>query len=495
MFDIAIKNARVADGSGNPWYYSDVCIKNGRIEKIGGAASRAAAKTEIDGSGLVASPGFIDVHTHADAIFDIPRAENMLRQGVTTVVSGNCGDSVFPVGEALDKADRVHPAINYATLAGHNTIRKKVMSMKGRAGKKEIFAMCKLAENAMKEGALGISTGLFYLPGAFADTGELIEISKIVAGCGGIYASHKRSAGGRIFEAIKEMADISCTAKLPVHISHLKLFHKKGRNKDLSAGEVLGYIRDLRQGGVDMTCDVYPYSATNTDLSSVVIPGHLSVGGELAGKLKSQTVRRRIKKEVENKIAWMGGGENIVIVEFKADKVLEGKTLKEIAVLRSRDVADTAVDIVSEGNAGCIFHGLRQEDVDLFIRGDFNMVASDGGIRDMSKEIVHPRNYGTFPLVLRRYVNEKKSMGMEEAVHKMTFFPASRFGIKNRGLLAEGFHADMVVFNPDKIRDRATYRNPHRYPEGIACVIVNGKTAFKNGRTSAKGNGKAIRRH
>ncbi len=493
MLDILIDGARVYDGTGNPWYVAGVGIRSGRIAAIGTLRERARKK--INGAGLALCPGFVDVHTHAEGIVECPAAGNVLRQGVTTVVAGNCGGSGFPIRKFLDKVEAAGPAVNFATLVGHGTIRARVMAMAQRKPtRKELVQMRRLAERAMREGALGMSTGLFYVPGAYAAVGERVELSKVSSAHGGLYASHKRSAGGKLFEALAEAATIGRKADIPIEISHLKVLHKRGRTRRSRAEDALAAITRHRQDGVEMTCDVHPYPATYTGLSSVTIPPWVSKDGRLKERLQDGAVRRRIRDEVAGKIAWIGGAGKFTIASFSPDRSLEGKSLAEIARLRKRSAVATAMDLIVEGRPSCVFHALRPEDVRRVVTSEHSMIASDGGVVPSRKGVVHPRNYGTFPLVLGQYVRERKLMSLEEAVRKMTSLPARKFGIRDRGLIAPGMKADVVLFDPATVGAPATFEDPHQFPVGIKRVIVNGHVAWNGRSLSRKRAGEVIRK-
>ncbi len=492
MLDIIITGGNIIDGTGSPGFYADIGIKNGAIFVIG--RIKHEAKRIIPARGLTVCPGFIDVHTHSERITELPGAENFLRQGVTTVVSGNCGSSALPVKDHLDAVESAGPAVNYAVLAGHGGIRGQVMGMERRPpDKQELRRMCGLVENSMKAGALGISTGLFYVPGAYADTGELTELSKTAAALGGVYASHARSAGGKLFEAIEEAAVIGKKARIPVEISHLKVLHKKDRTRKDRAGEALSMIERLRGGGIDITFDVHPYPATFTTLHSVAIPPEVSEGGKLAERLSDKAFREKIRGEVKNNISWVGGPERITVACYEQDPGMTGKTLSELADALDRNATDLAMDLSAGGAARAVFHALRDDDVSKILLSKNAMVASDGGIRPAG-ELVHPRHYGTFPRVIREYVREKKLLSLEEAVRKMTSFPAGKFGIYDRGILRPGMKADITIFDRETFRDTATFEKPASYPPGLKWVIINGNAAWEGKSASTGRHGAVIRK-
>ncbi len=483
MLDIIIKHGRIIDGTGSPWYQADIGIKNGVICSIGRIHDTAVKV--ISARHLTVAPGFIDIHTHSEKITSAPRAENFLRQGVTTVVSGNCGDSILPVRDHLDEVAKTGPGVNYATLAGHGAIRNLVMGCEYRApDKKELSAMVSLAEKAMDEGALGISTGLIYVPGAYAGQDELLCISKSVAARGGVYATHARSAGGKLFDALEEAAFIGEKASIPVEISHLKVLHKTGRTNRDRADKILEAVEKYRQAGIDLSFDVHPYPATYTTLASVIIPSSASADGKLRQRLGGKAFRDEIAGDVAKNIAWMGGPEKIIITGDEHKLKAEPVTLGRIAESSKKNYVQTAMDLIEQGNPRAVFHALREEDVKQIILSPSAMFASDGGIRH-KKEFVHPRYYGTFPRIIREYVREQKLLRLEDAVMRMTSFPARKFNIPYRGLVQTGMRADIAVFDPGTFSDTATFTQPASYPVGLRWVLVNGKIAW-NGRNVSK---------
>ncbi len=492
MLDILLENGQVHDGTGSPWRHASVGIRNGRITAVGLVKERA--RRVISAARCVVCPGFVDVHTHADGIVKRPGADNFLRQGVTTVVSGNCGSSGFPVRRLLAQVEKARPAINFATLVGHGEIRKRVLGLsRRRPGRAELAEMRRLAERAMRDGALGISTGLFYVPGAYARTRELVEVSRAIAAWGGIYASHKRSAGGKVFEALAEAATIGRRARIPVQISHLKVLHRRGRTGKNRIDEVLAAIERYRDAGVEMTCDVHPYAATCTTLSSLAIPPRVSEGGARRERLRDPAFRRRIRREVLGNIAWVGGPDRITIVDCPGNRSLEGRSLLSIALARKAGAAETAMDLVAEGEPVCVFHALRPGDVSRVLVSPLSMIASDGDLVVSPRGMPHPRSLGTFPRVIREYVRERKLLTLPDAIRRMTSFPARKFGIPERGVLAPGMKADVVVFDPKRIADRATFEKPRAYPVGIRAVIVNGQIAWNGRSISRRRAGEVIR--
>jgi len=484
MLDLVIRNAKIHDGTGSPWFRADVGVMGSRISVIGRVSAKS--RSTIAGRGLALCPGFIDVHTHSDGIVERPSAGNVLRQGVTTVVSGNCGGSKLPIGPWLDKVEAARPAINYATLVGHGSIRTKVLgSAQRKATKPELARMRRFAERAMREGAVGLSTGLFYVPGSYADVDEIVEVSKAAGDAGGVYATHARSAGGGVFDAFEEAATVGKRAGVPVQVSHLKVLHRRGHTGRDRAEEVIAAVGRYRDSGIDLTYDSYPYGASCTSLSAVTVPPWVSKDGKLIERLQDTAIRRQIRDDVIGKIAWMGGADKIVIIHFKPDKSLEGRSLDQVARIRKQNVFTVAMDLIVEGSPSCIFHSFRAGDVDKFICSPYCMIASDGGVVLSRKSPVHPRHYGTFPRVLGDYVRDRKLLSLEDAVRKMTSLPARRFGLIGRGLIAVGMKADLVLFDPKTVGDAASFDECHVFPDGIKRVIVNGQIAW-NGRSVSK---------
>jgi len=500
-YDLAIIGGMVVDGTGNPWFKADVGIKGERITYIGVIPEREATEA-IRGEGLVVSPGFIDIHTHSDrGLLANPRAENYLYQGVTTVIGGNCGGSSYPIGEHLEKLRQQGISLNFAILVGHNTIRSRVMGMKDvPPTPEELAEMKRMVELGMKQGAVGLSTGLKYVPGAYASTEEVIELAKVAAQYHGIYATHMREEGLGVIEAVKEALLIGEEARLPVHISHHKVM-----SADLwgASKETLRLIEEARSRGVEVTIDQYPYPATSTGLT-VLFPPWSLVGGseELKGRLSHPETRQKIKEAIVYSIVHDRGGSdigNITITSFEADQSLEGKNLAEIARQWGLEPtplngAEIVMDIQLEGGGSAIYHCLNDEDIERIMRYRGAMVGSDGGITIFGQGVVHPRNYGTFPRVLGHYVREKGVLTLEHAIRKMTSLPAQTLRLPDRGVLRVGAYADITVFNPLRVIDKATWENPHQYPEGIAYVLVNGKVVISKGKHTGALSGYVLRR-
>ncbi len=484
-FDTIITGGKVIDGTENPWYYADVGINNGHITAIGNLEGAVATRC-IDATGMVVAPGFIDIHTHADDdIFDLPLAENYIQQGVTTVVGGNCGGSLFPVKERLAELEKKNIGINFALLVGHGTIREEVMGMVNRAPTAvELDKMKTLATEAMRSGAFGISTGLYYAPGFYAKTDEVIELAKVVAGYGGIYTTHIRDESDYnigLGAAVKEAIEIGEKSRAPVQISHLKCLGKPVWGK---ANEILDLIAQARARGVDVTFDQYPYVASGTSLMGAIIPRWAQEGGqsELVKRLQDPNMRVKIREEMSANIERRGGPHTLFIARCSSNPTIEGKNLKEIGETKGIAPVDAAIEIQIAGGADIVSFNMQEEDLELIMQSPYGMIGSDGSLVEFGEGVPHPRYYGTFPRVLGLYVREKGVLSLEEAVRKMTSAPANRLGLTDRGILREGMVADIVIFDPETVRDLATFEKPHRYPQGIVYVLLAGHVTVEMGK-------------
>ena len=499
-YDILIRNARVVDGSGNPWFRADIGISAGKIAKIGALTGKSGAK-EIDATGRGVSPGFIDVHTHSESgIVRFPQAENFLRDGVTTVVTGNCGGSELDVKDFFAKLDKLKIGINMATLAGHNSIRREVMGSDNRkATPQEIDRMKLLVAKAMEAGAVGFSTGLEYVPGTYSTTEELVELAKVAARYNGIYASHMRDEGDKVLEAIREAAEIGRLAGTRVQISHLKQDTKAFWG---NTQKMLDLIEDYRGKGVDVTVDQYPYIAYSTTLGTTLPTWALAGGQEkLVERLKDPATRKRVFDEVLafNKKRGYDDFEYTSVASCRFEPSYEGKNLRQISALRGRPAShesdvETVLELMERGGVSVVTKAMSEDDVTNIMRYRNTAVASDGGVVEFGTGRPHPRNYGTNARVFNEYVRLRKVLTLEDAVRKMTSLPAQIFAFKDRGLVREGFAADLVVFDPESPRDHASFENPHQYSSGFDWVLVNGKVAVESGKLMPDRGGQVILR-
>jgi len=491
-FDVLILNGRIVDGSGNPAYFADIGIKQGRIAAIGKLEGKA--KTVIDALGLIVAPGFIDVHTHADEIARHPLAENFLRMGVTTLVVGNCGGSTTNVGKFFREIERKKVSANVATLIGHNTVREKAMggSFDRPPTAAEFERMKKHVDQAMRDGAVGLSTGLIYLPGVFSKTDEIAALAKSIAPYDGIYASHMRYEDAQIFAALDEVFRVARTAGVRAEVSHIKL---SGERSWGQADKVLAYIEAARAEGLDITQDQYAYTASSTTMRQL-IPDSAFDGGKARFRelIADPAEKAKLVAQMKEKIRARGREDYAyaVIASYKHDKSLNGLNIVEAAKrVRGSDSLDDQIEMVLEieknGSASGVFHGMNESDLQKFMQHPNTMIACDSGIREFGKDVPHPRGYGNNARVLGRYVRELKTLRLEDAIRKMTSLPANTFQLEGRGLLREGNWADVVIFDAAHVTDPATYADPHHYATGIPCVLVNGVLVIKNdAHTNAK---------
>ena len=524
MFDLVIKNGLIIDGSGKPGFFGDLGVKGDRIDLVRSEIALPVHRI-IDATGWVVAPGFIDTHSHSDAIALIdPNECSKIDQGVTTECVGNCGLSLAPVnreylshlqkyispflggipvnwdwetiGQYLDRIK--NPSRNIAALVGHGTVRIAAMGLENRGPTShELEKMKDLISESLDQGAFGLSSGLIYPPGLFAETDELIELCKTVANRGGIYSTHIRGESDTLFEAVSEAIQIGEESGVSVLISHHKAGGKKNWGK---IKKTLEMVERARAQGIDVHLDQYPYNAGSTTLGSI-LPPWVHEGGldQALERLKDPQVRSRIKKEMEQGIkGWenfveFAGWESIVIAFCEKEKELEGKSILQIANARGREPAETAFDILLEeaGKVVMIVYAMSEDDVRTVMKHPLVMIGTDG-IPTSGKP--HPRAYGTYPRILGKYVREEKILSLEEAIRKMTGLPAQKLGLKGRGIIEEGKIADLIIFNPSTIREKSTYLNPHEKPEGIEYVLIGGSIVVERTRLLDSQKGQVIRK-
>ena len=499
-FDLLILNGTIVDGSGDQAYLSDIGIINDRIVKIGDL-SRLSSRQTIDANNLIVSPGFIDSHTHAiRGIFDVPTAESSLLQGVTTLTDGNDGTSPFPIEEHYQKIKSTEISPNWAVFVGQGTIRQEVMGLDNRdPTASELSKMKVMVKEAMEEGALGISTGLFYVPGSFSSTAEVIELSKVASRYGGIYISHMREEAVDVLKSINETINIGVKANIPVQITHHKIIGKG--NWGLS-NKTLKLVDNAIKDGVQVSIDQYPYTASQTSIRAL-IPQWAQAGGreELLGRIDDPKTRQLIIDGVVERILFDRGGghpKNIFISKSSWNTSLEGKNLAELCIERDLEpspynAAMVVFDIIKGGGASAVYHAINSDDVDLIMQHPMTSIASDGPMTVFGVGSPHPRTYGTFARVLGSYVRERNILSLEEAVRKMTSLPAQILSIKQRGLIKEGFYADVAIFDPKTILDKATFEDPHQYAIGVISVIVNGEIVIDQGVHNGNKPGRVLR--
>ena len=525
MFDILIKDARIIDGSGSPAFEGSIGIKGERIAAIGDLFE-SQARTVIDANGLAVSPGFIDIHAHSEfTLLADPRGEGKVMQGVTTEVSGNCGLSAGPLygdyferrkgdlkelglelswhdlDEYFDLVETVGTSLNFASLIGHGNLRGSVVGYGNRKPtKEEMEKMKSLLRDSMKAGGFGLSSGLIYPPGVYSETEELVELAKVVKEFGGIYASHMRSEGDKLLEAISEAIRIGEESGIPVQISHLKTGGERNWHKLEGAFEL---IEAARERGIDVTADRYPYAASSTDLDAI-LPSWAYEGGVEAElkRLSDPETREKLKKEILTQHPKDDYWETVMVaaVDTEKNRGFEGKTMAEVAREMKKEPCDALFDLLLEEKlrVSAIYFSMSEENLRRILQRPYVMVGSDSSARAINGPTrlgkPHPRTFGSFPRVLSKFVREEKVLTLEDAVRKITSLPAQRLGLKDRGVIKNGAFADLVIFNPDRVHDTASYTEPYAYPMGIRHVIVNGTFVVRDGAHTGAIPGKVLRK-
>jgi N-acyl-D-amino-acid deacylase len=503
-YDLVLRNARIIDGSGSPAYRGDVAISGDTIVNIAPVIAGNARRI-IDLGGKVLAPGFIDVHTHVRVrrgIFEHPTADNYVRQGVTTVIEGPDGSSPVPLAPFLRQLTALPKSLNIGTFIGQGSVRAAVIGRVNRsASGQEIDKMRVLVEQGMRDGAFGLSSGLEYVPGTYAPLEEIVELAKVAGRLGGHYQSHIRGEGGPVVEAVQEAIAVGERGGLPTQITHHKVV---GRTNWGKSAETLRLVDQARARGLDVTIDQYPYTS-----------GHLSAQfqawalegsrDDVLNRLKNPALRIKIKAELARRLR-LGGAHGdltkIVILHCAWDPSLDGKNLADVARLQGHKVspedgAEVTLWMFEQGDCDRIQRDVMSEaDVERILTHPATMIASDGeippGLGDPHANPTHPRSYGAFARVLGVYVRERKVIKLEEAVQKMSGLPAQRLGLRDRGLIRSGMKADLVVFDPARVRDVATYDSPHQYADGIPLVIVNGEPVFENNAMTAARPGRVL---
>lgn len=500
VFTVIIEGGEVHDGLGNAPVVADVGIRGDRVVAIGDLAGRAAGR-RIDAKGLAVVPGFIDIHSHARrGVFRHPLAENYLRQGVTTVIEGPDGGSPYPIGEFLARLEATPPAINFGLMVGHGTIRGEVIGNEDRAPTAdELERMKTMVARAMREGAFGLSSGLKYVPGAYAETEEVIELARVAGYFGGIYISHMREEGLQLLDAVKETIRIGEEGGLPTQITHHKVV---GAPMWGASSKTLALVDEARARGVDVSIDQYPYTASSTSLA-ILFPSWSLEGSreDQLARMADPEQRARIKDAIiKNLEEDRGGGDpkNVVVSQCSWDSSLNGKSLADILRDRGRPVtipeaADLAIELQEKGGFSGVFHAMVEEDVRRIMQHPQTMIASDGGIVAPGEGVPHPRNYGTFARVLGHYSRDEELFTFETAVQKMAGMPAARLDLTDRGVLRLGALADIAVLDRESVVDKAEFGEPHQYATGMRHVLVNGVLVLADGEVTGARPGRALR--
>jgi len=496
-YDLVIRNARVIDGAGNAWFRASAAVKDGRIAAVG-RLTDATAPRVIDARERILAPGFIDVHTHIEGgVERNPRGDNFLLDGVTTVITGNCGSSELDLASWFDKLTRLGLGLNVASLVGHNSVRREVMGAANRfATADEIKRMQSLVDRAMRDGAVGFSTGLEYVPGTYSNTAEVIALAKAAAAHGGVYTSHMRDEGIHEIEAITEAVNVGKEAGMPVEISHLKIDRRRVWG---ASDKSLALIEKFRNEGVDVVADQYPYDRASTNLG-IRLPTWALADGKIKERLADPATRRKIADEMKRNVADMGEADYsfATVARFASNTAYEGKTIPEIAAMKGRAAGldneiETIFDLMNAGGAGMTYRLMGDADIDRIMRYPFTAIASDGGIVELGVGNPHPRSYGTNARVLAEYVRQRGVLTLEDAIRRMTSLPARTFNLSDRGLVRAGMAADLVVFDPARVQDQATYAKPHQYSQGFDYVLVNGKVVVDEGKLTNTRAGQTLR--
>jgi N-acyl-D-amino-acid deacylase len=499
-YDLVIRNGRIIDGTGSPWYRGDVAVRGDTVARIA-ARIDAPATRVVDGSGRIVAPGFIDIHTHSRrGIFDVPTADNYVRQGVTTLIEGPDGSSPVPLRPFLDRVAATPITPNFASFIGQGSVRDAVMGPVDRkATTAELDEMRALVRRGMEDGAFGLSSGLFYVPGTFTPTAEVVELARAAGSMGGIYISHMRDEASHVLDSVRETIEIGEKGGLPAQVTHHKIIGSKNWGK---SSETLRLVDEARARGVDATIDQYPYTASSTSVQAALLPAWALEGGResLLKRIGTSSTRSEIRAEIIRSIneeRGAGDPQNVQLARCEWDQALAGKRLGDVTRARGleptvENAAETVLWIVERGGCQGIFHAINEDDLQRILKHGATMIASDGEIPIFGAASPHPRSYGTFVRVLGRYVRELKVIRLEEAVHKMSAFPAQRLGLNDRGVLREGLKADIVVFDANAIRDLATFEQPHQYAEGVALVVVNGQVVFEDGKMTSARPGKVL---
>ena len=504
-FDLVIRGARVVDGTGSPWFVADVAVRGDAIARVAPGIEAGVARV-IDANGLVLAPGFVDVHSHSESkeqgIIENPRAENNVRQGVTTVFANPDGGGDVEVGAFLERVTAAQPAINVGAFIGHGPVRSRAMGLVDRvATAAELDTMRGLIRTGMEAGAFGLSTGLFYVPGNYAPLDEVVELAREAGRYGGIHQSHIRDETTRVLDSVRETIAIGERGGLPTQITHHKIVGQINWGRSV---ETLKLVDDARARGVDVTIDVYPYTASSTSIEGGLLPPWVREGGRgrMLERLRDPAEGARARADVVRSLELergSGNPDNVVLASCEFDRSLAGKGLGRVLQDRGQAVtleaaARLAIEIVQRGGCSAVYHVIGEDDLVRILKHPAAMVASDAipGEPTFGHDVPHPRAYGTFVRVLGRYVREQKVLTLEDAVRKMSSFPAARMRLIDRGTIRPGMKADLVIFDPAQVRDPATFERPHQYAEGVTHVLVNGVLVLDAGAPTAARPGRVL---
>jgi len=498
-YDVVIRNGRVLDGTGNPWFLGDVAIQGDRIAAVGDL-SGASGRREIDATGLFVAPGFIDSHSHAGPGLATPglsHGEPLLAQGLTTVMVNPDGGGPVDLARQRTQLLEHGMGVNVAQFVPHGSIRREIVGSGDRApSAAEMDQMRGAVRQGMEEGALGLSSGTFYAPASFAEPGELVELAKVVAEFGGAYTSHIRDESSYtvgVIEAVEEVIEVARQAGVPGVITHIKAL---GPTVWGYGNAIARRIDMAREEGVEVYSDQYPYAASSTGLGAALLPRWAEAGGadSLRARLNRPETFARIREEMVDNLARRGGADRVQFRRAVFDESLEGRLLSDVAADQGEDPVDTAAGLLRRGSVGIVSHNMHEDDVRTLMVQPWNMTSSDGGLVPWGEGVPHPRGYGAFARKIRYYVVEEGVVDLAAAVRSMTSLPAQVFRIPDRGTIREGAYADIVVFDLARVNDPATFTEPHQLAEGVVEVFVNGKAALSRGEFTGVLPGRVVRR-